>query len=394
MKRNVMWQFPQLSWFQINEVRQKMNKFLRTAYPTPSNKTTGTPASARGSPPSGSWRSREEPRPADGWHSSPDLRAPRQRAAGRAPRAATGTGLHGANSFYHLNSIAEPRPGSPGAPMADNRTRGRPLSGPGHPGVRPSEEGKGGAPVAEPGLGPGRRRGSEATARQPLLLGRSGSRPLRAEGRPPGAPAPLTGASEPSPSMLASARCHQPRGPAGRTSARQGLVGWSLRRPGSRGCEPERGLVCRTDQRTHGSRGQGGRKRGAERRGSLRRPGSSGGGGGSCGLRRGGRPRGDMGVPGAGRGGAAPSPGQQRPPHKGGGATGGAAGWGWAGAAAGVRGGQCPPSYPGRRGRRLRGRRAEVRARRGGGQRGAGGPLQPGPCPAAPALHLALRGLR
>lgn len=207
---------------------------------------------------------RAEPRGA--WHSSPDLRAPRQRAAARAPRAPTGTGLHGADSFYHLNSIAEPRPDSPGAPMGDNRTRGRPLSGPGHPGVRSSEEGKGGAPVAEPGLGPGRRRGSEATARQPPLLGRSGSRPLSAEGSDPGAPAPLTGASEPSPSMLASARCHQPRGSAGPTSARQGLVGWSLRRPGSRGCEPERGLVCRTDQRTDGSRGQGGRKQGAERR--------------------------------------------------------------------------------------------------------------------------------
>lgn len=43
-----------------------MNKFLRTAYPTPSNKTTGTPTATRGSPPPGSWRSREEPRPADG----------------------------------------------------------------------------------------------------------------------------------------------------------------------------------------------------------------------------------------------------------------------------------------------------------------------------------------
>lgn len=43
-----------LSGFNINEVRQEINKFLRTAYPTPSHRTAGTPTAA-GGPSRGAW---------------------------------------------------------------------------------------------------------------------------------------------------------------------------------------------------------------------------------------------------------------------------------------------------------------------------------------------------
>lgn len=138
IKRNVMWWLPQLSCFKINEVRRETNK---SAYPTPSNKTTCTPAVAEASPPPASRHSRGAAfaRGARGGLSG--TRAPPdtgRRDTRPEPRRAPDS-LKGINSTT-LNSITEPRPGSPRRSGCDNRTREVvPSSGPRWPRLRPTE---------------------------------------------------------------------------------------------------------------------------------------------------------------------------------------------------------------------------------------------------------------
>lgn len=101
-----------------------MNKFLRTAYPTPSNKTTGTPTAASGGRLRGAGGAGEGPSLADraGGPSGPsragldlERRPPRSRTKGGGTRAPSRHGhrLRKANPFYNLNSTEEPRPDSP-----------------------------------------------------------------------------------------------------------------------------------------------------------------------------------------------------------------------------------------------------------------------------------------
>lgn len=170
MKRNVMWQFPQLSWFQINEVRQKMNKFLRTAYPTPSNKTTGTPASARGSPPSGSWRSREEPRPAGGLALQP--RPPRAQTKGGGTRAPSRDGHRTPRSQFVLPPELHCR-APPGFPRCSAGRQPHPRApsfgprSPRSPTLRGGERGRAGCGT-RPGTGKAKRkRGHRSAASAP-----------------------------------------------------------------------------------------------------------------------------------------------------------------------------------------------------------------------------------
>lgn len=147
-----MWWLPQLSCFKINEVRRETNK---SAYPTPSNKTTCTPAVAEASPPPASRHSRGAAfaRGARGGLSG--TRAPPdtgRRDTRPEPRRAPDS-LKGINSTT-LNSITEPRRAprrAQGAITAPERWC--PLPGPGDPDSDPPSGRKGAHRLQNPARG-------------------------------------------------------------------------------------------------------------------------------------------------------------------------------------------------------------------------------------------------
>lgn len=258
----------------------------RTADPTLSDKNTLHPDSCQGKPAprAQAGEAGEEPlrapRPRAGWAAPAGVRAPAPRRsgtkdgptrAGHAPRSATGTRLPEANEVYSLDPIKEPlrdcprcsggrSPHPSGAPSRAQETRDPTLRGVerGRPGLR------------NPGRG--RRRGSGATTRPPSLLVRRGSLWLRAEERDPGVPASRQGSVRwlplsPTHQRFGTIPFHSSLLPGvinGRVQTgrrpRQGLVGGSLRRPGSLGSEPEGELVGRTRPADRRGEERGGRK--------------------------------------------------------------------------------------------------------------------------------------
>lgn len=224
--------------------------------------------------------------------------------------------------------------------MGGNCAERRPLSGPGDAGSDPPRSGKGAQRAAEPAWDG---EGEEEAGPPHGSLRSSGivapSRPSAEGERGPGARRRGVGAA-PLPRSPASLNRPPPWWPcAGVINSR---VPMGRRAPGRGwwagpcgGQEPRLGAGGRAGQPNPPAERRDqrpGRTKARAQRGvwlpaaAPETRGAAGGGGGSCRLQLGVRPRRDPGAgvaEGRGRGGAAPSPGQQRPPHKGGGATGG-----------------------------------------------------------------------